>query len=362
MAGIRARKKADGTNTYQVTVRVAGQEAMRKSFDDREQAKRWGEVATVTARHAVHPIANTKDYRKMSLGDAIDAYKKSGKCHRTASIHLSTVKLHFSATLLGHMNQAFADRYVEIMKVTNSQRGTPFAMPTISRQFDAIRALLSHHAGLMGVEPPLSPFKKKTLGKGWEVTRERLLEDLEYPILLAEAEQRRQRTHWRLLIDLALETAAREGEMVLAEPKEFSLERRTWVIPAAHTKAKKQRQVPLSVKATAVVHELLDLLEDHKAFMSTQPPKKQKPMPNRLFYVFSSPSSVSTNFKKLTTNAKVEDLHFHDLRHTAITNMVMNKPKLTIKQIMLIVGHASEAMTDKYTHMRVNQSLVDAME
>lgn len=296
----------------------------------------------------------------MKLGTAIDQYIASDKCSRTAAIHLTTVKKHYAATIFGHMNAEFSSNYITTMLKTDSQYGRPFQKATISRQFDAIRALLTYHAELKGVEPPLSPFKKKMLGKGWEKYRERLLETHEYEPIKNAMKTRLNKIHWPLLMDLALETGARQGELILADAKEFNLQTRGWNIPAEHTKAKKARYVPLSVKATKIVTELIRLLEV-KIHQMSQSESTGK-MPTRVFFPFTSVSAISTNFKKIIDSLRIEDFHFHDLRHTAITNMVLYKKNLKIEAIMKIVGHTSKAMTDRYTHLRGNPDLVAAME
>ncbi len=71
-------------------------------------------------------------------------------------------------------------------------------------------------------------------------------------------------------------------------------------------------------------------------------------------FVFASPMTgrAFTDCKRAFTKARelagVEDLHFHDLRHTAATRMAETGAEpSTIKDIL---GHSDIRMTDRYTH------------
>jgi integrase len=358
--GIRIRTNKDGTVSYQATVRIVGQPPLTSTYDDRDQAKRWRESTIAMARQTVMPIANTKSYRQMTLGDAIDKYVLTPECKRTAKIHLATVKRHYGSARLGNITKEWTLQYIQDMKKTDSTHGRPFMMATICRQMDCMRSVVRYTAEMNGVEPPIKALSKKLLGDDWQVDRDRLLSNGEYKMLCEEFKGRPKSTHWRLLLDLALETAARQGELVLAEAKEFDMVRRVWTIPKEHTKAKKTRYVPLSKKATETATRLLELLEEENGFIRELDP--HAPLKTRVFFQFSSPSSVCTNFAKIVKKLRFHDLHWHDTRHTAITNMVLYKTKLTLTHIMDIVGHSSPQMTAHYTHLRGDKALVDAME
>jgi integrase len=59
-------------------------------------------------------------------------------------------------------------------------------------------------------------------------------------------------------------------------------------------------------------------------------------------------ASCKRSFIKACQLAGVEDLHFHDLRHTAATRMAETGAEpSTIKDIL---GHSDIRMTDRYTH------------
>ena len=69
--------------------------------------------------------------------------------------------------------------------------------------------------------------------------------------------------------------------------------------------------------------------------------------------------SVRTSFENAVEAAKVEDFHFHDLRHTFASRYVMDGGSLPALQ--QILGHATLAMTMRYSHLS-SKHLRDEME
>jgi integrase len=69
--------------------------------------------------------------------------------------------------------------------------------------------------------------------------------------------------------------------------------------------------------------------------------------------------SVRKAFENAVTGAKLEDFHFHDLRHTFASRYVMRGGSLPALQ--QILGHATLAMTMRYSHLSPRH-LRDEME
>jgi integrase len=59
--------------------------------------------------------------------------------------------------------------------------------------------------------------------------------------------------------------------------------------------------------------------------------------------------SIRTAFENAAETAKVEDFHFHDLRHTFASRYVMRGGSLPALQ--QILGHATLTMTMRYSHL-----------
>lgn len=49
--------------------------------------------------------------------------------------------------------------------------------------------------------------------------------------------------------------------------------------------------------------------------------------------------------------AKIKDFHFHDLRHTLCSNLILAGAGL--KGAKEMIGHADISMTDRYSHLTI---------
>lgn len=63
-----------------------------------------------------------------------------------------------------------------------------------------------------------------------------------------------------------------------------------------------------------------------------------------------------TAWKKACRSAGIENLHFHDLRHTFGSNLLMSGASL--KDVKEMLGHSDISMTDRYTHLTFNHKLL----
>lgn len=359
MATFRTRKKKNGEVTHQAIVRISGHDPRSQSFSSRAKAVEWAEATAVTLRSLTHTTSNPKKFNKTLLTDAIDEYIAWPNSAKTFHAHLRTMKAHCGVAPLSSITKIWLSKYVELMKVTPSQYGRVFTEATLAKHITALRAVLKRQADLNHVKPELSGLSADVLSKGWDKMRDRRLSKSEEDSIRAQIKNSRYSSQWGPLLDLALETAAREAEMILSTPDEFHLSERVWIIPAEHTKSKKSRQVPLSKSAFAVAKQLHDMLAKHNQELRKADPNA--PLETRLFWQFANASSVSTAFHKITLKLGIKDLRFHDLRHEGITRMVLFKRKLSVFEIMKIVGHESMTMLNRYANLR-GGDLVDRMD
>lgn len=112
----------------------------------------------------------------------------------------------------------------------------------------------------------------------------------------------------------AIETAMRAGEIVALEWRDVNLERRFLTVRGGKTDAAK-RDVPLSAEAIRIINQI---------------PK----VASTLFNV--STAQIDALFRKGRGKALVDGLHFHDLRHAAITRL---SKKLDVLALARMVGH-----------------------
>ncbi|WP_256378894.1 tyrosine-type recombinase/integrase [Bradyrhizobium sp. Ai1a-2] len=85
------------------------------------------------------------------------------------------------------------------------------------------------------------------------------------------------------------------------------------------------------------------LAEDDSSNGALKTPHKQSDGPLRYAY-------IRLAFEHLRVRAGMSDLHFHDLRHEAISRLF--EKGLNIVEVSAISGHRELKMLQRYTHLR----------
>lgn len=134
----------------------------------------------------------------------------------------------------------------------------------------------------------------------------------------------------RALMTLALETGMRRGELLAARWEHLDMERRTLLLPL--TKNGHAREVPLSPIAVALLDQLRASGAEGGRILDT------------------TASAVRQAWVRLTRRAKIANLHFHDLRHEAISRLF--EKGLSIPEVAVVSGHRDFRMLQRYTHLR----------
>lgn len=224
------------------------------------------------------------------------------------------------------------------------------APATINRELNTLSAILNHARrewGYFGLANPLSDVRRPPVPRG----RDRRLRDGEEARLFAElgdrsGEQEREdgkryrrgtRNPFVLpLVQLALETAMRRGELLSLEWENIDLVRRVAHLPM--TKNGRARGVPLTPRAAEILAGLLpeDLPEDTS--------------PSGLVFDTSA-EAVKLAFQRAVQRAGLEDFRFHDLRHEAISRLA-ERGDLHVLELAAISGHSDLRMLSRYTHMQ----------
>ncbi|MGJ3289494.1 site-specific integrase [Klebsiella sp. PL-2018] len=143
--------------------------------------------------------------------------------------------------------------------------------------------------------------------------------------------QERNRVYF-IIFQLALETAMRQGEILSLRWEHIDLQHGVAHLP--HTKNGASRDVPLSRKA----RNLLQMLPAH--------------LEGNVF--LCTPSGLKSAWRLALQALKIVNLHFHDLRHEAISRL-FELGTLNVMEVAAISGHRSLNMLKRYTHLRAYQ-------
>ena len=167
--------------------------------------------------------------------------------------------------------------------------------------------------------------------------RDRRLTSRELKLILRYCHNHRN-SELQSIIVFALETAMRQGEILSLKWENINLNQRVACLP--DTKNGTRRDVPLSLRARDMLLRL-GQKQTGKVFTYTS-------------------SGIKSTWRLMLERLEIEDLHFHDLRHEAIS-LLFEKGTLDMMEIAAISGHKSLSMLKRYTHLRA-QKLVRKLE
>ena len=155
--------------------------------------------------------------------------------------------------------------------------------------------------------------------------RNRIATEEEFARVYAQAA-----AHFRPVLTIAYSLGTRRGELLQLEWPEVDMKRREFSLK--HTKNGEGRVIPMTPDAYAAFCELAKVrrLDTQHVFLY-----KGKPLKN-----------LRTAFAAACRRAGVTGLRFHDLRHTAATNL--RRAGVDTITAMKIVGHKSEQMHRRY--------------
>ena len=244
---------------------------------------------------------------------------------------------------------------------------TFFGNPTLDRITPKLIVAYKNQRYADGVKPATINRELATLKKAFNLARREWEWCTDNPVCRVSMEKENNtRVRWltveeeqrllapavpwlRELVVFAIYTGMRMGEILALTWAGVDLFRRT--VTVFRSKNGERRTIPVN-------STVLNLLKGKYAVR-----------PGKIDIVFHSESQTpldGSNIRRaLTTaldSAKIQDLHFHDLRHTFATRMV--QAGIDLYKVQRLLGHKSPIMTQRYAH-HYPESLregVDALE
>ena len=143
-------------------------------------------------------------------------------------------------------------------------------------------------------------------------------------VLAALEPMGRRNKYMHPLVSLALETAMRRGELLSLKWENINKTDQTALLE--DTKNGDRRTVPLSTKALRILQSI------------------SSAGTGAVFPI--SAGNVFARFKYAVKKVGLKDVRFHDLRHTAITQMSTKLPNVI--ELSSVTGHRNLAMLKRY--------------
>ncbi len=340
MASIQKQK----SGAWRVQVRRKGR-SVSETFIRYEDAKRWGVDAERQIDRGETPM-HSKVGKLQTFGDLIELHisdmKEVGKApRRSKEATLKMLKARLGARNLVELDR---ERFVSFGRERAEEGAGPM---TLSIDIGTIKLVLSHAAAVHGLPVKveavdLARIALKRLGlvgKGKE--RDRRPTDQELERLIAHFDDNpRQIIPMGRIIKFAVATAMRQEEICRVTWSD--LNERTKMLTIRDRKDPRQKdgndqRIPLFAVSG---YDAMGLIEQQRSVRGNED--------NRIFP--HNHKSVSTLFTRACQSLKIEDLHFHDLRHEGTSRLF--EAGFEIQQVALVTGHKDWKMLRRYTHLK----------
>lgn len=325
------RKRGD---RYHVQVRRKGFSPITKTFSKLSDAKEW---ATLQERQADRGELgpDRKVLETITLSELVIRYrdtilpgKKAGQ--KEAEMLTAFLRHRICKKYLSELTTSDFIRWKD-ERVKGNGYQKPITVKSAKRILSPVQRLLQVAIDEWDIplrENPLARFKLKAVDN----KRQRRLQDGEFDRLL-KAGGKTRNPFILPVVRFALETAMRRGEILALGVRDVDIERCTATI--RESKNGHSRTIPLSSLAVAILETAIAVMSD-----------KDKARNARIFPI--TPISLRLAWDRLTKRAEIEDLHFHDLRHEAISRFF--EKGLTVPEVASISGHRDIRMLLRYAH------------
>lgn len=343
MASIRKRINKDGSTSYRADVRLKGFPAQRATFSRLTDAKKW-------AKHVESAIEEgryfkTTEARKHTLAEAITRYKESVLPTKRDG-KKQEAQLDWWDQELGPYT--LADVTPALLGQSRDKLGQDRGPATVVRYMAAMSHVFTVAVNEWGwlennpmrkVRKPKEPrgrvrfLSEDTVGPDGETIdgeRTRLL----------EACKQSKNAHLHTVVVLALSTGMRQGEILNLRWPDVDLAKGRIILH--ETKNGERRVVPLLGHA-------LELL---KAKDKARREEKVRRIDTDLLFPGRNqqkPVFIRAPWQEAVKAAGIEDLKFHDLRHSAASYMLMTGASLG--EIAELLGHKTLQMVKRYSHL-----------
>jgi integrase len=257
--------------------------------------------------------------------------KTNNKCWLTNdSLLLIVLKRHFSGKYLDEITPHLIEKF-------KSDRIAEVTPATVNRHLACLKSLFNK-AILWNKFKGTNPVRAVKLFKE-NNQRLRFLEREEINKLLSVCNR-----NLRSIVTVALNTGMRRGEILGLKWRDLDVKRS--VIYLHNTKNGEKRELPINEQVKTALIRV-----------------RKHPQSEYIFYKEdgSHMGDIKKSFLTALRKSGIKDFHFHDLRHTFASQLVMSGADLnTVRELL---GHKSIQMTLRYSHLSPNhkQRAVDVL-
>ena len=327
MASIRKLKSGN----YQVQIRLLGLRPIVRSFSTKKKSQEFArqvEGDSELARKLGRPVIQLLSFKEL-----VDKYtdQYTGKDPSTLG------RLNYWTTRFGDKSVTQVDEYdVDDGLVELAKTRTGSTVNRYKSTLSAVFIFFIQHPDYKKIGYS-NPVRKESVSRFSENrAKQRFLSRDEQNSLL-KASKTANWEKFYLVVLLAITTGARKGEILSLKWSDIDFKNRTALL--ADTKNGKPRLLPLT---QPVVEELMKYREKnnylifHNTVSST------------------TPFDIKKSWATALTISGIRHCRFHDLRHTAASNLV--ECGRTLFEVGTLLGHSSTSMTARYAHLAIEHT------
>jgi len=340
MASIRKQK----SGAWRVQVRRKGR-SLSETFIRFEDAKRWAIDAERQIDRGETP-SSARVARVQTFSDMVDLHIEDMCAVGQAPRRSKAATLNALKRELGSCNMVSLDRD-RLVRFGRARAAEGAGPMTLSIDIGTIKLVLSHAAAVHGLPVRIEPVDLARLalkrlglvGKGRERDRRPTQEELDQLIAYFDGNERQIIPMGRV-IKFAVATAMRQEEICRVTWDDLNARTKMLTIrDRKDPRAKKgnDQRIPL---LAASGYDAMELVEEQRAICGNAE--------NRIFPYHHK--SAGTAFTRACQDLKIDDLHFHDLRHEGTSRLF--EAGFRIEQVALVTGHKDWKMLRRYTHLR----------
>lgn len=331
-------------NKWRVQIRTSGASVF-KSFATQQEAKQFARQTEADIDRDKHTPAGLKH----TFGDLIDTY-----IEETVGVHASPSK----EPALLKLKELLGDRRVDeltkpvLLKFVEAREQEGAGPATVRLDLSRIRTVLWFCGAMLDIEEatalPLVQLQSTRAVLAYSkriappIERDRRPTDEELARLKEYLRGRNMlRTPLWDMILFAIATAMRLGEITRILHEDVDYDTRTIIIRDRKDPKKKEgnhQRVPLLTGPFRYEGRVVDPVEIIR----------RQGADYRIFPHVSN--SVSSYFKDSCDACEIEDLHFHDLRHDAISRLF--EAGYQIPEVALVSGHKKWESLRRYTNLK----------
>ncbi|BCA79063.1 site-specific integrase [Desulfuromonas sp. AOP6] len=322
---------------WQAKVRRKGQSPISQTFEFKEDAIKWARA--IEREIDTQTFVSDNTAQRTTVKEVLIRYRDEVLPQLAGGAKPDRSRISRLIDCLGDINLAALDSS-HISQYRDKRLLKENAAPqTVKHELGLLNRVLKQCVIDWGIHLPrgiaTTNVRKPTLPQGRD---RRLLSDEEERLLeVAKKSKSKEIEH---IIVIAIETAARRGEIAAMTWKDIDLKKRTWHIPK--TKTGVPRTVPLSRRAVATL----------------------KSLPRRIdgkVWALKRDDSITQAFERLCkrkrkingmniTEELFPNLNFHDLRHEGTSRFF--ERGFNIMEVATITGHRDLRVLRRYTHLR----------